>query len=92
MILASTALNLGVQGAKDLVAVVRALGSSQTMTHVVDVFRGGNRRAVKSQRHDTLSVHGIGKGFRSVRCSQTRHTVVHGQGLQVVEPASEACS
>ena len=52
------------QEAKSLVAVIRATGQKHPMTHVLDVFRGANTRSVRSNHHDTLSVHGCGRALR----------------------------
>ena len=45
-------------------AIVKAVGRMGTMGHVVDVFRGGNSRAIKDRGHDRLNDHGAGKELR----------------------------
>lgn len=52
------------QEAIRILKVVRAVGQAHSMSHVLDVFRGSNSRNVRKHKHDSLPVHGIGKGVR----------------------------
>jgi superfamily II DNA helicase RecQ len=47
-----------------VVRLVRAVKQHGSLSHVVDVFRGANNKAVKDRSHNTLPEHGAGKAFR----------------------------
>ncbi len=47
-----------------VVRLVRAVKQHGSLSHVVDVFRGANTKAVKDRGHNTLPEHGAGKALR----------------------------
>ncbi len=47
-----------------VVRLVRAVKQHGSLSHVVDVFRGANTKAVKDRSHNTLPEHGAGKALR----------------------------
>ncbi len=47
-----------------MVRLVRAVKQHGSLSHVVDVFRGANTKAVKDRGHAQLPDHGAGKALR----------------------------
>lgn len=64
-----------------MVRLVRAVKQHGSLSHVVEVFRGANIKAVKDRGHNSLPDHGAGKALRCVllssRCSVTSSNAIH---------------
>uniref|UniRef100_A0A803LEA9 DNA 3'-5' helicase n=1 Tax=Chenopodium quinoa TaxID=63459 RepID=A0A803LEA9_CHEQI len=63
--------------ATQLVELVKSTGQQHSSAHILEVFRGSLSQYVKKYKHNTLKLHGAGKGLAKGEASRVlRHLVV----------------
>uniref|UniRef100_A0A803LN05 DNA 3'-5' helicase n=1 Tax=Chenopodium quinoa TaxID=63459 RepID=A0A803LN05_CHEQI len=73
--------------ATQLVELVKSTGQQHSSAHILEVFRGSLSQYVKKYKHNTLKLHGAGKGLAKGEASRVlRHLVVENI---LVEEANE---
>ncbi|PPD89854.1 hypothetical protein GOBAR_DD13201 [Gossypium barbadense] len=62
--------------AKQLVELVKLTGQQFSSSHILEVYRGSLSQFVKKHRHETLSLHGVGKHLAKGEASRIIHHLV----------------